>query len=109
MSDGSSLTGLVTEAAETYVRMSVANALAVERGGDEPVRVTLREGLAFEAPPAKYNRKILASNLELLERVYAAGGRLPAGAEEPLLAELHPLAAAGSSLLAEAPALRARL
>jgi glutathione S-transferase len=109
LADASGLTELVTEAAETYVRMSVANALAVERGGDEPVRVALRGGLAFEAQPAKYNRKILASNLEILERLYAGGGRLPAAVEAPLLAELRPLAGAGSSLLVDTPVLRTRL
>jgi glutathione S-transferase len=107
--DASSLSDLVDEAAQTYFRMSVANALAVERGGDEPVRATLRAGFEFTAPPAKYNRKILASNLEILERLYAGGGRLPAAAEDTMLTELRPLATGSSSLLVETPVLRTKL
>jgi hypothetical protein len=109
VSDAGPLAALVTEAAETYFRMSVANAVAVERGDDAPVRVALRGDFAFEAPPAKYNRKILAANLDVLETLYAAGNRLPAAVEEAVLAELRPLAAASSALLTERPSLREKL
>jgi glutathione S-transferase len=107
--DASDLKVLAEEAAQTYFRMSVANALAVEKGTDGPVRVKLRAGFEFDAPPAKYNRKILAANLDILEQLYNGGGRLPAAVEEVFLAELRPLANAGSSLISEREALKARL
>jgi len=107
--DASDLKTLAEEAAQTYFRMSVANALAVERGGDGAVNTKLRGGFAFEAPPAKYNRKILAANLDILEKLYAGGGRLPAAVEDTFLAELRPLLSGGSGLLEERPALRAKL
>jgi len=107
--DATGLVDLVREAAETYFRMSVANALAVERESAEPVRAKLRGGFPFEAPPAKYNRKILAANLDALEKLYASGAVLPAAVAEILLAELKPLAEAGSPLIGERPSLRDRL
>jgi glutathione S-transferase len=109
INDAAALTELVTEAAQTYFRMSVANTIAVERGDDAPVRAELRGGFEFEAPPAKYNRKILSANLDVLEGLYAAGGKLPAPVEEIVLAELRPLAAGGSALLTDRAALRERL
>jgi hypothetical protein len=107
--DFARLEPLVSEAAQTYFRMSVANALAVESGASDPVRVELAAGFRFEAPPAKYNRKILAGNLALLERLYSQKQSLPSAIEKDLLRELAPLGRARSPLLEEAPALRARL
>ena len=107
--DAAPLAELVAEAAETYFRMSVANALVVERESDQPVRVMLRAGFRFEAAAAKYNRKILAANLDVLEQLYGSGASLPNTVEDKLLAELRPLAAANSPLLAERPALGERL
>jgi len=66
LADASALVPLVSEAANTYFRMSAANADAVERGSNDPVRVTLAGGFAFEAPPAKYNRKIYERNRALV-------------------------------------------
>jgi glutathione S-transferase len=109
VTDVAPLAELVSEAAQTYLRMSVANAIAVERGVEAPVQVALRDGFAFEAPPAKYNRKILAANLDTLETLYASGAKLPGACEEIVMAELRPLAAAGSALLTERPSLRAQL
>ncbi len=109
VSDAAPLQSLVSEAAQTYFRMSVANALAVEAAADASVRVELAAGFRFEAPPAKYNRKILAANLARLERLYAGGRALPRLAEEAVLRELAPLARSRSALLEETPTLRARL
>jgi len=100
---------LVTEAAQTYFRMAAANALAVEAGSKDPVRADLRGGFAFEAPPAGYNRKVLAADLDLLESLYAAGGRLPEPAEGLLLGELRALKGGGSPLIGERPALDAAM
>jgi glutathione S-transferase len=66
LSDARALAPLVGEAAQTYFRMSTANARAVDAGSKDAVRVALAGGFVFEAPPAKYNRKILDSNLALL-------------------------------------------
>ena len=66
LADANALVPLVREAAQTYFRMSAANARAVDAGTKDAVRVTLAGGFAFEAPPAKYNRKILDANLALL-------------------------------------------
>ncbi len=100
---------LVTEAAQTYFRMSVANALAVESGSKDPVRVQLRGGFDFEAPPAGYNRKVLAAALGLLETLYATGGRLPEPAEGLMFEELRGLKSGSSPLIEERPALTAAL
>jgi glutathione S-transferase len=108
-SDAAALADLVREAAETYFRMSVANALAVESESADPVRATLRGGFKFEAPPAKYNRKILAANLDVLQQLYASGAMLPAAVEEIVLEELRPLAQNGSPLVTDRPALREHL
>lgn len=107
--DTDALAPLVAEAASTYFRMAVANALALETQNTDPVRATLADGFAFEAPPAKYNRKMLSNDLDILERLYVSGGALPGPSEELLLAELAPLATAKSSLLTQRPALSARL
>ena len=69
----------------------------------------MRGGFQFEAPPAKYNRKILAANLDILEQLYASGAMLPAAVEELVLAELRPLAQAASPLINERGSLRAHL
>jgi glutathione S-transferase len=61
--DVEALVPLVREAAQTYFRMSAANARAVDEGATEPVRVKLAGDFAFEAPPAKYNRKLYAANV----------------------------------------------
>jgi glutathione S-transferase len=66
LANPSALVPLVREAAQTYFRMSAANARAVDAGSKDPVRITLAGGFAFEAPPAKYNRKILDGNLALM-------------------------------------------
>jgi len=109
LADASSLVALTTEATQTYFRMSVANALAVEAESKEPVRAKLAAGFAFEAPPAKYNRKILSNNLTILESLYAGGGRLPKAVETVVLDELRPLRSGKSALLTETPALAAAL
>jgi glutathione S-transferase len=83
ISDTNALVALVREAAETYFRMSAANARAVDTGTKDPVRVTLAGGFAFEAPPAKYNRKILDANLALMR-----SAPLPAPLAPLLTAEL---------------------
>jgi glutathione S-transferase len=81
--DASVLVPLLREAAETYFRMSAANARAVDAGAKDAVRVTLAGGFAFEAPPAKYNRKILDANLALMR-----GAPLPPALAPLLSAEL---------------------
>ena len=109
LTEASVLRPLVEEMSQTYLRMSVANALGVERGDDAPVRVALRGGFEFEAPQAKYNRKILAANLDILEQLYGGGSALPDEVEDLVLEELKALAAADSPLLQERPALRRRV
>lgn len=108
LDDIDSLQALVKEMAVTYLRMQVANALAVQGGASE-VRASLGGGLEFASAPAKYNAKLLAANLDTLETLYAAGLALPAAVAAPILAELAPLAAAASPLLDARPALRAAL
>lgn len=108
LADLDTLRPLVVQMAETYLRMQVANALAVENGLAE-VRADLAGAVAFAAAPAKYNSKLLGANLDLLEALYDAGRALPTSIEAPLLAELGPLAAARSALLAARPALASRL
>lgn len=103
-----SLDELVEEMASTYLRMQVANALAVEAGEAEVV-ATLREGFEFRTAPAKYNAKLLAANLATLERLYDAGRSLPSVVEAPILSELAPLKHRGSTLIAKTPALAAVL
>ncbi len=104
-----SLQPLVEEAAGTYYRMSVANALAVEKGDKQPVTVTLLDGFEFTAPPAGYNRKVLDSNLGSLELLYASGAALPSPAEATILSELKPLKESGSPLLEERAELAAAI
>jgi glutathione S-transferase len=83
------LAPLVREAMETYFRMSVANARALDAGGKAPVRAKLGGGFAFEAPPAKYNRKLLDANLAAVDALYTAGGRLPVAVESLVLGEIR--------------------
>jgi glutathione S-transferase len=83
LADTNLLVPLVREAAQTYFRMSAANARVVDSGAKEPVRATLAAGFTFEAPPAKYNRKILESNLALIR-----SAQLPATLAPLLSAEL---------------------
>lgn len=108
LDDLATLGPLVDEMAQTYLRMQVANALAVEAGAPE-VRVMLPDGFEFRAAPAKYNAKLLAANLDTLETLYAGGGALPSTVAEPVLRELSPLKAGGSSLLESRAALAAAL
>lgn len=108
LDDLESLRALVEEMAGTYLRMQVANALAVDAGAGE-VRATLTGGFEFASAPARYNAKLLAANLATLEKLYAAGSSLPATIAQPILRELSPLAGADSPLLANTPALRAAL
>lgn len=103
-----SLVPLVGEMSATYLRMQVANALAVEAGLPE-VRVTLAGGLEFATGPAKYNAKLLAANLDTLEKLYAGGSKLPAAITTPIFRELKPLAEANSPLLEQRPSLAAAL
>lgn len=84
LQDLSLLEPLIREAAETYFRMSAANARTVDAGTKDPVRVELAGGFRFEAPPAKYNRKLYAANLELLR-----GAKLPAALETSLRSALE--------------------
>jgi len=105
LDDLESLIPLVEEMAGTYLRMQVANALAVEAGASE-VRATLAGGFEFATAPAKYNAKLLGANLDTLEKLYAAGASLPVAVGSPILRELAPLAAASSPLLEKRPALR---
>ena len=105
--DIEALAPLVREAAQTYFRMAVANAVAIERGERE-VHVELVESFDFEAPAARYNRKVFTAVLELLDRLYAGGGSLPEPVESILLAEFKPLAHR-TELLAECPALSDKL
>jgi glutathione S-transferase len=108
LDDLSSLAPLVEEMASTYLRMQVANALAVESGTGE-VRVSLGGGLEFATAPAKYNAKLLAANLDTLEKLYAAGRKLPEQVGGPIMRELAPLRAANSPLLEKRPAFAAAL
>jgi glutathione S-transferase len=108
LDDLASLRDLVEEMAETYLRMQVANALAVE-AGEKEVDATLREGFAFSAAPAKYNAKLLAANLDTLESLYASGRALPPAIGASILRELTPLASGGSPLVEQRPSLRAAL
>lgn len=108
LDDLSGLQGLVEEMASTYLRMQVANALALEDGA-ESVEASLGAGgaggggLAFSALPARYNAKLLGANLDTLERLYARDLELPPAVAAPILEELLPLASAGSALLEERP------
>lgn len=108
LDDLESLGPLVEEMASTYLRMQVANALAVESGASEVVGA-LGGGFVFLAPPARYNAKLLAANLDLLESLYGAGMALPGDIERALLDELAPLASRSSPLLETRPALAAIL
>jgi glutathione S-transferase len=108
LDDLGSLQLLVEEMSATYLRMQVANALAVEADARE-VRALLGGGLEFTTAPAKYNAKLLAANLDTLEKLYSAGLSLPAAVAAPILRELAPLKSAGSPLLDQRPALRAAL
>lgn len=98
LDDIDTLAPLVEEMASTYLRMQVANALAVDAGAKQ-VRASLRDGFEFEAAPAKYNAKLLAANLDTLEALYSRGLELPAAVAGPILRELKPLADSGSPLL----------
>lgn len=84
LADATALVPLVREAAQTYFRMSAANARSVDAGSKDPVCVTLAGGFAFEAPPAKYNRKLLEANLAILR-----AASLPAPLAPLLTAELE--------------------
>lgn len=108
LDDLESLRTLVEEMSGTYLRMQVANALAVEAGASE-VRAILIGEFEFATAPAKYNAKLLAANLDTLETLYAAGRSLPAAVGAPILRELAPLAAASSPLLETRPTLRSAL
>lgn len=108
LNDLDSLKPLVDEMAETYLRMQVANALAVEAGA-AVVRATLRDGFEFQAGPAKYSAKLLAANLDTLEQLYAAGHALPASVDAPVLRELALLKSGNSPLLESRPKLAAAL
>ena len=89
LADVTLLAPLVREAMETYFRMSVANARTLDAGGKSPVQVKLAGGFEFEAPPAKYNRKLLDANLAAVDALYTSGGRLPAAVESLVLGELR--------------------
>lgn len=108
LDDLAMLAPLVEEMSATYLRMQVANALAVDAGAVE-VRTTLEGGFEFVTGPAKYNAKLLAANLDTLERLYAGGSSLPPSIATPILDELRPLAANGSALLEQRPSLSAAL
>jgi glutathione S-transferase len=108
LDDLSALRPLVHEMSATYLRMQVANALAVEAGSAE-VRVTLADGFEFATGPAKYSAKLLGANLDILEALYAASRALPTAVAEPILRELAPLKAGASPLLEKRPALAAAL
>ncbi len=104
--DAAALAPLLREAAQTYYRMAVANALALEQGAPA-VRVELVEGFDFEAPPARYNRKVFADVLARIDALYAGGNRLPEELEAILLPELKPLR--DTELIGEFPALGEQL
>ena len=106
--DLSALEPLVRQMAGTYMRMQIANAIAVESGATV-VEAELLDGLPFRAPPAKYNAKLLASNLDLLDRVFAAGDELPDVLFAPLRTELAALRDCGSSLLQNRASLHSQL
>jgi glutathione S-transferase len=104
LDDLASLQSLVEAMAGTYLRMQVANALAVESKASE-VTASLEGGLEFRTSPAKYNAKLLAANLATLEGLYSRGFALPPVVGAPILRELVPLASNGSPLLEKAPSL----
>ena len=108
LTDLTSLQALVHEMAGTYLRMQIANAIAVDAGADH-VDTDLVGGFPFRAPPAKYNAKLLASNLDRLERLLSGGHEMPDILFAPLRLELGALRDAGSRNLAERPALHAQL
>ncbi len=108
LSDLEALEPLSRQMAQTYLRMQVANALAVEAGQGE-VCVNLAASMTFAAAPARYNLKLLSANLDLLEILYGGGQALPASIEGVIVAELKPLAAARSALLTQRPALANRV
>lgn len=108
LADLDALEPLSRQMSGTYLRMQVANAIAVEAGLNQ-VDADLAGGLAFSAAPARYNAKLLAANLDLLESLYGGGQCLPTSVEVPIVEELRPLAAAESTLLEPRPALAARL
>jgi len=105
--DLGALEPLVRLMSATYLRMQVANALAVETG--QPEAHADLEGMQFSATPARYNLKLLGANLDLLETLYGQGHVLPVFAERAILAELRPLAAASSPLLASRPTIARHL
>ena len=108
LDDLTSLQPLVEEMSSTYIRMQVANALAVQAGAAS-VNVTLGGGLVFETSPAKYSAKLLGANLGTLEALYSQGLALPQVVGDAILHELRPLAEADSPLLESRPALRGAL
>jgi len=108
LDDLTSLRALVEEMAATYLRMQVANALAVEAAATE-VRVSLAGGFEFSTAPAKYNAKLFGANLDTLENLYARGLSLPSAIATPILRELAPLKSTDSPLLAKRPCLREAL
>lgn len=99
-----SLVPLVEEMAATYLRMQVANALAVESSAAQ-VETRLAGDFAFSALPARYNAKLLGTNLDRLEVLLASGKGLPATVLDPIRREILPLKNAGSSMILTRPAL----
>ncbi|HYC00696.1 MAG TPA: glutathione S-transferase [Candidatus Limnocylindrales bacterium] len=108
LSDVTSLEPLLRQMAGTYLRMQVANALAVEAGATL-VEAELVDGLSFRAAPARYNAKLLGNNLDLLDRVFAAGTEFPDVLFAPLRSELSSLRDAGSPLVTNRASLHAHL
>jgi len=85
--DLSALAPLVAEVASTYLRMQVANAVALADGVDI-VRAELPQGFSFSAPPARYNAKLLGSNLDWMEVLLAETTSIPEAIAAPLRREL---------------------
>jgi glutathione S-transferase len=99
---GEALAPLARRIAATYLRFTVANALALEQAPKGPFVVELADGVPFQAARAGYNRKCLQALLVELEEATAAAGRLVGGAaDRALLVEIAKLGA----LLAPYPAL----
>jgi glutathione S-transferase len=101
--DGEALAPLARRIASTYLRFSVANALALEEAPKGPLTVALAGGVPFQAARAGYNRKCLQALLGELDAAVEEAGRLVGGAaDRAVFGELARLGA----LLAPYPALR---
>jgi len=74
--DGAALAPLARRIASTYLRFTVANALALEEAPRGPLLVELADGVPFQAARAGYNRKCLQALHGELETALGTTGSL---------------------------------